>query len=161
MSKVIFIDATKREISLVELKTSDWTALRTLVGGYIQAAYGWPSGDVLFVDEEGLLKAPDKFFRITVRPDQPLAGNGVIVGLEINDTDGDYMGNADVALTVEQVADMVEFRSPEQVSSWAKANASEPASTIYSFNPDGTVEKAVLARTGEVFGQFDPAKKQP
>lgn len=79
------IDSTKGEVDPVTF--ADLTGLQKLVGGYIEAAFQWPNGDVLYVDEDGLLKAPTRFFTIAERDDQPFAGNGVLVGREIDDTD--------------------------------------------------------------------------
>jgi hypothetical protein len=46
---------------------------------------------VLFVDDEGPLKPQMHFFRIAGR-DQPLPGNGVVVGADRHDEKGDYLG---------------------------------------------------------------------
>lgn len=91
--KAWHIDSSAREVRAVEY--ADTADLRKLVGGYIEAAYQWSNGDVLYVDEEGLLKRPEHFFRITLRSDQPFAGNGVVVGKECIDANGTYHGNAD------------------------------------------------------------------
>jgi hypothetical protein len=81
--KALWINATDLTVSAV-----DYTSLadmQRLVGGDIEAAYYWENGDVLYVDEEGLYRST-VYFRITVRPDQPLAGNGLLVGPEIGAT---------------------------------------------------------------------------
>jgi hypothetical protein len=86
MPRAYFIDATKRTISAVEVAHgSDMLAdMRKLLGGYIDMAHAWPSGDVLYVDDEGLLKSPTVGFRFALRlDDQPLAGNGIVVGREL------------------------------------------------------------------------------
>ena len=82
--KAYWINATEQTVSEVEY--TGIADLQRMVGGYIEVAVQWPSGDVLFVDEEGLLKGPSVGFRIPERTDQPLAGNGVLVGREIGDT---------------------------------------------------------------------------
>ncbi len=82
--KAYWINAKDQTITAVDYEHGD---LQKLVEGWIETAFMWPSGDVLYVDEEGLLKHPQHFFRIPERRDQPLAGNGVLVGRELNDTD--------------------------------------------------------------------------
>lgn len=49
----------------------------------------WPNGDVLYVDDEGLLKRGMRLFYPGRRDHQPLAGNGLILGSdnESNSTD--------------------------------------------------------------------------
>ena len=82
--QAFYIDSERREIG--EIEYNSLADLQRLVGGPIQVAYHWPNGDVLYVDEEGLLKAPPvRGFSIPERPDQSLAGNGVLVGPEIDD----------------------------------------------------------------------------
>jgi hypothetical protein len=86
MPRAWFIDATKRTISEVEVAHGSAMLIdaRKLIGGYIDIAHVWPSGDVLYVDDEGLLKSPTVGFRFALRlDDAPLAGNGIVVGREI------------------------------------------------------------------------------
>jgi hypothetical protein len=81
-----FIDATRRAIEAVEVAHGSAVGadIRRMVGGYFAIAHVWPSGDVLYVDDEGLLKAPTVGFRFALRlDDMPLAGSGVVVGREI------------------------------------------------------------------------------
>lgn len=85
--KAWHIDATAQTVRLVDY--ADGCDLRRLIGGFPEMAYRWPrTGDVLYVDEEGLLKAAEvrlatPCFLFLLRPDQPLFGNGVVVGREI------------------------------------------------------------------------------
>lgn len=82
--KALHVDVDHRTISEVEY--NGLADLQRLVGGHIEVAYHWPNGDVLYVDEEGMLKhGPYRGFRIPERPDQPLFGNGVLVGPEVDD----------------------------------------------------------------------------
>jgi hypothetical protein len=82
--KALWINTT--DLTVSEVDYAGLEDMQRLVGGYIEAAYRWDNGDVLYVDEEGLLKADQRYFRITVRSDQALAGNGLLVGPEIGDT---------------------------------------------------------------------------
>jgi hypothetical protein len=166
--KALFIDAAKREILEVEYEQSKvddggpGKSLQDHIGGYIETAYAWENGDVLFVDEEGLFKPQQHFFRIGERPDQPLAGNGIVVGAERYDGEGEYLGTNDPTITPEALRATVEFRSRDQVEAWAKANASEPAGAIYTVGKNGAVEKTVLAHVGELYASIpkpEPERK--
>jgi hypothetical protein len=146
--QAILIDSAKREIRAVEY--NGLAEMKAFVGGYIEVAFAWPNGDVLYVDEEGLLKPQSHFFRIPERPDQPLCGNGLLVGREVEHDDGPYHTEPPT-LTVEALHATVEFRSRDQVAAWAKAHASEPAGAVYFAGPGGTVTEHVFAHTGEVY----------
>lgn len=95
--KAYWINVQERTITAVDY--SGLADLKRLVGGYIELAKQWPTGDVLYVDEEGLLKQPRAFFRIPGNP-TPIGSNGVVVGRETGDT-GD---TADPIITLEQLA---------------------------------------------------------
>ena len=109
--KALLIDVTKREVR--EAQFDGLRDLQTLVGGYIEVAYAWENGDTLFVDEEGLLKrgvTEIAAFRIPQRPEQALAGNGVLVGREV---EGDEFPTGyiheDPTMTVEALTKLVRF----------------------------------------------------
>ena len=82
--KAYWVNVAERTITAVDY--SGLADLKRLVGGYIELAKQWPTGDVLYVDEEGLLKNPKAFFSIPGHP-TPIGSNGVVVGREIGDTD--------------------------------------------------------------------------
>ena len=63
---------------------------------------------MLFVDDDGLFKPKDGFFRIA-GVEQPLAGNGVLVGRELYDEKGEYLGTAPPATTLAELTAMVRF----------------------------------------------------
>jgi len=150
MSKAILIDVAARTITEVECDTLHDGAQKA-IGGYIETAHMWPNGDVLFVDEDGLSKPQRHFFRFALRRNpQPLAGNGIIIGREIEDDEGNWLGNQDPHITPDDVAKLVQWLDRAQVDAWAKGNASEPAVTFITIGPGG--EATVLARTGSVFG---------
>lgn len=79
MPNCLFINANDKTITQATYEVSG--GLQKLIDGFIEVAYTWPNGDVLFVDEEGLYRKVNGF-RFRLRPDQPLAGSGVIVGKE-------------------------------------------------------------------------------
>jgi hypothetical protein len=99
--KVIFINARKREIELVEIENR-LEPLQNLVQGYIECAFRLPNGDELFVNEEGLLKDFAFGFKIA-GGHQPFLGNGVVVGF--NEADGDSLS----AKTTPKTLPTVEF----------------------------------------------------
>jgi len=83
----ILINPWTKEITEVQLKSelSEFYRLLTNPLGpkveLMDTAFAWRNGDVLWVDDEGLLKPRNRCFKINVRTDrQPLAGNGLIVG---------------------------------------------------------------------------------
>jgi hypothetical protein len=79
--KVIVIDPGTESVYSKELSGPD--CLQREIGGYIEAACIWDdTGDVLYVDEEGINKEKAYWFRIADAPHQPFAGKGVLVGRE-------------------------------------------------------------------------------
>jgi hypothetical protein len=161
--RALLIDAAKREIREVEYvqsKVDDGgpgMSLQDHIGGYIETAFAWENGDVLFVDEEGLFKPQMHFFRIGERPDQPFAGHGIVVGAERYDGEGEYLGTNDPTITAAALRATVEFRSRDQVDAWAKGNASDVAGAIYTIANDGSIDMTVLAHVGELYEQMPKA----
>lgn len=159
MSKAILIDAATREIR--EIENTGLKSLQAAVGGFIETAYSWENGDVLFVDEEGLFKPQSNFFRVpTLCDDQPFAGNGVVVGREVTDDEGEYVRTDVPTITVEALREIVEFRDRAQVDAWAKANASETASAVMFVDKAGNVETTVTGRVGALFADM-PRPAEP
>jgi hypothetical protein len=110
MTKAYLIDAAAQTVS--EVTITGLSDLQKLVGGYIEAAYVWDSGDTLFVDEEGLLKEGQSFFAVPgVRPEQAFAGNGVLVGREEEGSQfpGGFI-NHDPAMSLEDLHEQVFFK---------------------------------------------------
>lgn len=155
--KAFFIDSTKREIR--EVNYSNFRDIQTFVGGTFTMvptdAIG--RGDVMFVDDEGLLKTKTGFFMLP-DSDYPLAGNALVVGKESDDDNGDTFPPTS---TIETLSQVIQFKTPAQVASWGKGNASEPAVVFYSIDDNGKVSKpSVLARMGKLFENVDP-KNEP
>jgi len=79
--KAIKIDAVKRRVTEVEV--SGLADMQKAVGGNIEIGHWFPGcPDVIYVDEEGLLKNPEHFFLIE-HETELLAGNGLIVGTNL------------------------------------------------------------------------------
>jgi hypothetical protein len=112
MPKVIFIDVATRRLRALNLASEGWLkSLQALVGGSVETAWQWPTGDVCFVDEEALLKMPRHFFHLEPCGHQPFAGNGVVVGSEIYDDEGEFVGIGDTKLDVDDLASQLKFSS--------------------------------------------------
>ena len=163
MKKAILIDSAAREVRAVEIPDNHITErLRELIGGWICHAATLPNGDTLYVDDEGLLKASTTFFQFKGRDDQPLAGNGVLVGRErINPRTGDYLGMTDVRSTVEQVTKLVTFQSLGDAKAWGRAHAHEAATAITTVEKDGTTKREVLSTFGDLFGNLPEPEEAP
>lgn len=77
--KAIKLTADSRTVTEVDIPNTI-EALWEHVGGYIELALRFPNGDVLYVDEEGLIKGGPKTFQVWEDEQRIFAGNGVIVG---------------------------------------------------------------------------------
>ena len=84
------------------------------------------NGDVLYVNDDGLLKPNKYFFMVTGQP-QPLSGDGIVVGPEVELGD-DKWYNEDVRSSIKELG--VTFMSVEEVRQWGIDNADVPASSI-------------------------------
>jgi hypothetical protein len=161
--KAILIDAKKREIREVEYRPSgmkgDVPTVGEYIGGWIEMAFQFPTGDVMFVDEEGLLKATMHFFYCAFRTDQPMAGNGVVVGREVEDEDvpGGYY-TVDPVVTVEWLRRHIIWMDRAEFDRWGLANASEPEGTITTIR-DGRPVTEVLHTYGQLLA--DMPRKAP
>ena len=82
MMKAIKIDVADQTVSMIEIEKDNLEDLQKAVGGWITVAMTFPNQDVLYVDDEGLLKNPEKF-QYWEGPNggsRLFAGNGIIVG---------------------------------------------------------------------------------
>lgn len=103
--KVIYINPAAKSVEIRHIK--DASEIRTLIGGFLAAATRYDNGDVLYVDDEGLLKGPRHYFWMPGIYDAMLAGPGVLVGREIETDDSWY--NADVATDIGYVLRNCQF----------------------------------------------------
>lgn len=154
---VIHIDANNQRIRMVRIPASNnLPDLQQLVGGLLTVGCRMPDDHVLFVDDEGLFKPQAWFFRL-LGMDRPFAGNGVIVGPERYDDNGDYQGTEDVPpLWLPYVRRAVEFLPRARVDAWAKANASDAEIAITNLD---TGETEVIAYRGKVWGDMPKPKE--
>lgn len=126
METAILIDADKREIRYVPCK--DYRDMKKHMPGGI--CIGWvfrdTTGDVLYVDDEALLHKAKRAFRWKLRRDgQPMMSHGLITG-----RDDIVETTLDPEITLEQVAQYVEWLTVEEALSWFAAKADEPASYV-------------------------------
>jgi hypothetical protein len=152
MARAILIDATTRELRVVACNGAE--DIRALLGGWLEAACQLPSGDVLYVDEEGLLKPQTGGFLFALRPDQPLMGHGVLVGPELTNDEGEYIGDADVRTPIVLLRRLVRFVDRAYIDAWGRANASEPAASVTTLGPDGEPETTALGRWGQTIADM-------
>jgi hypothetical protein len=140
------IDSEHQEIRVVSATTNE--ELAAFTGGGLEIACLWRSGEVCYVDRNGLLKPQDAFFRIPERrgDTMPLPGNGLVVGREIEDFETGEYWHADPSFSIEALAAQVVFVTFDQAKAWGKANASEAAITL-----DSSKGHEVLTRFGEMF----------
>ena len=87
--KAVFINTDEAKISHVDIPVDAkyheyWQAIYKLCGWDIGTMVQIRRGNMIIVDDEGLLKDPKRGFQVTDYPD-PLAGNAVIVGPEKNE----------------------------------------------------------------------------
>ena len=106
MAKAYWINSVNQTVIDVEYFTVE--DMRRFIGGYICIAYvDHSTGDTLYVDDEGLLKEQNNYFMFSKRMDQPLAGNGLYVGAEIETESG--FTTIPPTLSIEKLRRMVIF----------------------------------------------------
>lgn len=151
--KALLIDSIEGDVREVEY--DGLKDMQRLVGGYISVAFEFPNGDTLFTDDEGLLKDPHSFFFLQPRGDTPLAGNGLLVGQERMDKDGEYLGTDDVRTTVNELERMIRFASREDINEWLKVNGNRPTSSFTYTDENGKQVTEVLSTWNDLLGGGD------
>lgn len=102
--KGYLIDPYKAEVQPITVPMDDYEEIQRQLGCRTFTTGGYlENGDVLFVDDEGMLTGPTHFFRIKGLNDQPLAGRGVVLG-----SDG-HGGSADVKTSSEEILSRVRW----------------------------------------------------
>jgi hypothetical protein len=110
MTKAILIDPRDLSVRYVDCVPA-FGAMQELIGGDLEIAHVFPSGDVLYVDEEGLTKdlrpgPDDKATCFCIHAHQVFAGRGLIVG---EDESGQP---CDVTVTVPEIMMRIRFAFP-------------------------------------------------
>jgi len=109
MKKGILIDVNNRTVS--EVKVGDYTTIYEFVKCETFDVVSIGKSEDVYIDDNGLLNLNDNsmFFMINRYP-QPLAGNGLILGINLKTGD-----SVDTKLTVDEVRDMVTFLTLDEV----------------------------------------------
>ena len=115
--RALKIDVEKKSVEEVEV--NGLIDLQKAVDGYICQATRFPLHDILYVDDEGLLKTPKLFFSVFVS-DFPaprvFAGNGILVG---GTEEGD---SAPCKLSLDVLKEITSFYTLEEVREGTKNN---------------------------------------
>jgi hypothetical protein len=99
--KAILIDVNNKEINEVDY-SGDFRDIYKFINCDCFTVVNIDKNNVVYVDDEGLLKGNKNFFKGKFYP-QELAGNGLILG-------SDSMGESvDTSITVSEVEDMITF----------------------------------------------------
>lgn len=104
--KAFLINPEKQEISEIEVTHPVLKSLYRHIGCDCIDSLRINQNNIIWVDDEGLLK-PNFYFRIENYPN-PLAGNGVVLGIK---PDGD---NKDVSITLDKLKEIVSFYEKEE-----------------------------------------------
>ena len=93
----VLIDAVNRKVEDVQIEPTLAEYYRLIDCDCVAIGESFPNGDVLFVDDNGLLKSPKHFFKLTANG-QAFAGNGLILGEEVEDDsdEGFYIADAKI-----------------------------------------------------------------
>jgi len=121
------IDAGARTIKPVEYQ--DFTTMLEYCPGGICVGHIFKNGDVLYVDETGLLRPATVAFRIKKRVDgQPMMSNGFLGGPDAPDGES----TLDAGMTVAELENEIEWLTVQQALGWFRARAHKGAQFIKS-----------------------------
>lgn len=108
--RAYLIDPAERTLTVVD-HDGKLSSIYELLGcDRVTTAQVADLGDVVYVDDEGLLKGPTNFFLVEGHP-TPLAGKGLVVGTTY---DGD---DAEPNVTEEWLRDNLDFGAPMKMGS--------------------------------------------
>lgn len=120
--KGYLIDAGAREITPIDYEHG--TMRKHLPGG-ICIGYVFRNDDVLYVDDEALLRPATVAFRIKRRHDgQPMMSNGILTG-----GDDNYSGTLPPTFTIAQIQGEIEWLDLADALAWFRLKAAQPAVT--------------------------------
>jgi hypothetical protein len=124
--KGFFIDASRRIIEPFDYEYRD---LGRKIGGSITLGHVFPNKDVLYVEDEALLRPAEKAFRIYARPDgQPMMSDGIVTGADSIDPDA-KVGTLPPTFTLAELQNQIGWLTVEQALLWFRACADQPAVT--------------------------------
>lgn len=87
--RAIVIDPFDRTATEVVISGNDLQEIYATLGVTCIDAVRLPEGDVIYVDDEGLLKGATGFFHLVGLTPNPLAGRGLLVGSGADGSDAD------------------------------------------------------------------------
>jgi len=128
MKHVLVIDSAARTVT-AECIPDTLEALQECVGGYIETGWQFPNGDVVFVNEEGLLQQPPgkDWFHIQGLY-QPFVGNGVCIG---HNEEGE---SVDVKTSLEDLQKLIRFVDINTIALVSHLNELKQAEFWYSLH---------------------------
>ena len=110
--KALLIDVKNRALKQIEIG-EDFTEISKAIECDVFAApHILENNDVMYCDDEGLLKNPEHFFLLDSYP-QPIAGNGLILGC---DHEGD---SVDAKTSLAELASKVTFMDVNDAYNWS------------------------------------------
>lgn len=122
--KAILIDAESKEVK--EVDYNDYKDIQSILRvsifttGLVLNDIQTERGDTLFVDDEGLINGTEHFFALYIdNQGHVFAGNGLIVGPENYNDDGDYLGTDNPSHSLNWIKNNVKYLSREQVANRA------------------------------------------
>lgn len=108
--KAYLIDSENKTIS--ETSVDSWKDIAPAIGADLFTTITIENNDTLYVDDEGLLKPQENFF-LYAGYDQPLAGNGLVLG-----TTGEGE-STDPKNSIEFIRSKVRFMTRREAYEWA------------------------------------------
>ena len=136
MNTGYLIDPLTRTVSLTD---ASMETMRKHLPGGLTVAWEYDNGDVLYVDDEGLLRPATMAFRIRARKDgQPLMSRGVLCGPE---PDPFVDATLPPGSTLAEIEAEVEWLTVDEALAWFRARAAQAAATW----EDGRAAPEVLA----------------
>ena len=106
--KAILIDVENKEIREVDY-SGDYRDISKMIGCEYFTIVGITCENVIYVDDEGLLKDNKNFFKVDSCSDQ-LAGNGLILGV---DSTGDTISTILKVSDVEELVGFIDYDNHE------------------------------------------------
>jgi hypothetical protein len=156
MTIAYLINSIERTITPFEC--SGYKDMKKYLPGGISIAWVFHNHgrDVLYVDDEGLLKPAESAFRIKPRTDgQPMFGHGILTGrdnVEVNESGDDIIETTlSPALSTAELAEFIEWTPLEEAFAWLEARAHRPSGTATTER--GTI---VLSHWGEFLRNVRP-----
>lgn len=113
------IDADARKITPI---VYEYNTMKEHLPGGICVAQVFRNGDILYVDDEALLRPATVAFRVKVRRDgQPMMSNAILTGPD------DAVGTAAPGMTIAELRAEIEWLTLGEAMDWFRSKGAEPA----------------------------------